>query len=315
MIAIGIDVGGTSIKGAAIDHTGKVYEVFTLPVNAGLAGDFVANQLGDTINEYIKAQGLEGQIAGVGLGIPGIINGVEGVVEYSANLPLWEKLNIKKILEDKTGLPVKITNDANAAALGEAKLGAGKNYPSSVMLTLGTGIGGGVVIDGVLLEGNQGAGAELGHITLVLDGRECGCGRKGCFERYASATGLIMDTKVAMEAHPESLMHKLAEEYGQVNAKVPFEAEKLGDEAAHEVIEQYIKYLGEGILNYCNIFRPNVIILCGGIANQGKPFTERVEKYLANQDYGYKRTPKVEVTVATLGYDSGKIGAAALFFE
>lgn len=315
MIAIGIDVGGTSIKGAAVDNTGKVYDVFTLSVNAGLTGEFVMEQLGTLINEYIQQQGLEGNVLGVGLGVPGIINSEEGIVEYSANLPLWEKLNIKKILEEKTGLPVKITNDANAAALGEAKLGAGKDYPTSIMITLGTGVGGGIVLDGKLFEGNEGKGAELGHITLVLNGRRCGCGRRGCFEQYASATGLIHDTTRAMNKHPESLMHKLAEEYGEINAKVPFEAEKLGDETAHEVIETYITYLGEGLLNYCNIFRPQMIIICGGIAKQGQPFIDRVQKYLADHNYGYKRTPEVKVSLAKFGYDSGKIGAAALFFE
>lgn len=315
MIAIGIDVGGTSIKGAAIDHTGKIYDVFTLQVNAGLTGEFVMEELGKLINKYIEDLNLQGQIAGIGLGVPGIINSTEGIVHYSANLPLWEGLNIKKSLEAKTGLPVKITNDANAAALGEAKLGAGKNYTTSVMITIGTGIGGGIVSNGEIFEGNEGKGGELGHISLIMNGRKCGCGRKGCFEQYASATGLIRDTKEAMEKHPESLMHKLAEEYGEVNGRVPFEAEKLGDAAAHEVIETYISYLGEGLLNYCNIIRPEVIILCGGVTKQGQPFIDRVQKYLADQYYGYKGTPAVKVSLGEFGYDSGKIGAAALFFN
>lgn len=315
MIAIGVDVGGTSIKGAAIDDTGKVYEIFSMPMDNKIHGKTVMNSLSKMINEYIKKHDLTGKIAGIGVGVPGVIDTDNGIVSYSANLPLWENLPMKKLLEESTGLPVRITNDANAAAYGEAKLGAGKDYPTTIMITLGTGVGGGVVLNGELYEGNQGKGTELGHITLILGGRECGCGRKGCFEQYASATALINDSIDMMRKHPESLMHKLAEEYGQINAKVPFEAEKLGDPAAHEVIENYIMYLGEGLLNYCNIFRPQMIILSGGIANQGKPFAGRVQRYLADNNYGYKRTPEVKISIAKLGYDSGKIGAAALFFE
>ena len=311
MIAIGIDIGGTSIKGAAIDSTGKVYDVFSMPVIKGEKGEETIGKLSALVNEYIASHHFDEKIEGIGLGVPGIIDSVNGVVSFSSNLK-WENLPIRQLMEDATGLKVKITNDANAAALGEARFGAGKNYSSSIMITLGTGVGGGVVIGNKLVEGNQGKGAELGHMVIVLDGRECGCGRKGCLEAYASATGLIVDTKIAMEKHPESLMHKIAQELGKVDARVAFNAEKQGDKAAKEVIDQYIMYLSEGLMNYCNIFRPEVFILSGGIANEGKNLTDRVEKYLKEHDYGYKNSPSVDVVIASLGYDSGKIGAACL---
>ncbi len=311
MIAIGIDIGGTSIKGAAINSTGKVYDVFSMPVIKGEKGEETIAKLSALVNEYIASHHFDEKIEGIGLGVPGIIDSVNGVVSFSSNLK-WENLPIRQLMEDATGLKVKITNDANAAALGEARFGAGKNYSSSIMITLGTGVGGGVVIDNKLVEGNQGKGAELGHMVIVLDGRECGCGRKGCLEAYASATGLIVDTKIAMEKHPESLMHKIAQELGKVDARVAFNAEKQGDKAAKEVIDQYIMYLSEGLMNYCNIFRPEVFILSGGIANEGKNLTDRVEKYLKEHDYGYKNSPSVDVVIASLGYDSGKIGAACL---
>ena len=311
MIAIGIDIGGTSIKGAAIDSTGKVYDVFSMPVIKCEKGEETIAKLSALVNEYIASHHFDEKIEGIGLGVPGIIDSVNGVVSFSSNLK-WENLPIRQLMEDATGLKVKITNDANAAALGEARFGAGKNYSSSIMITLGTGVGGGVVIDNKLVEGNQGKGAELGHMVIVLDGRECGCGRKGCLEAYASATGLIVDTKIAMEKHPESLMHKIAQELGKVDARVAFNAEKQGDKAAKEVIDQYIMYLSEGLMNYCNIFRPEVFILSGGIANEGKNLTDRVEKYLKEHDYGYKNSPSVDVVIASLGYDSGKIGAACL---
>ena len=315
MIAIGIDIGGTSIKGAAVDSYGKVYDVFSMPTDKNKTGQEEMHILADLIKKYIKEHQFNEPIKGVGLGIPGVIDSEHGVVGYSANLPLWENLNVKEILEKELGLPVRITNDANAAAYGEAKFGAGKDFPTVIMITLGTGVGGGIVLDGKLFEGNEGKGAELGHMTLVLNGRDCGCGRKGCFEQYASATGLIADATSFMRKHPDSIMNTVAKELGTVDARVPFIAERRGDRFAHEVVENYIMYLGEGLLNYCNIFRPNMIILSGGIANEGESFLARVNQYLLDHDFGYKRTPTVKLAVAKLGYDSGKIGAAALFFE
>lgn len=314
MLAIGIDVGGTSIKGAAVDSYGKVYEVFSMITKKEEPGEKVVIELCNLIKKYLSEQKFEEPILGVGVGIPGVINTDEGIVSYSANLPLWENLHVKDIMEKELGLPVRITNDANAAAFGEAKFGAGKDYPTTVMLTLGTGVGGGVVLNGELFEGNQGKGTELGHITLVLNGRDCGCGRKGCFEQYASATGLIADATSSMRKHPDSLMNVVAKELGCVDARVPFIAEKRGDRFAHEVVENYIIYLGEGLLNYCNIFRPNMIILSGGVANEGEAFLARLNQYLLDHDFGYKRTPNVLLAIAKLGYNSGKIGAAALFF-
>ena len=315
MIAIGVDVGGTSIKGAAVDSNGKVYEVFSMPTDKNMKGEEVVNKLCQLIKNYINEQKFEEAILGIGIGIPGVIDSENGIVGYSANLPLWENLHIKELMEKELNLPVRITNDANAAAYGEAKFCAGKDYPTTIMITLGTGVGGGIVLNGNLFEGNEGKGAELGHITLVLNGRDCGCGRKGCFEQYASATGLITDTTFSMKKHPDSLMNQVAEELGKVDARVPFIAEKRGDRFAHEIVENYIMYLGEGLLNYCNIFRPNMIILSGGVANEGEPFLERLRQYLLDHDFGYKRTPNVLLSIAKLGYDSGKIGAAALFFK
>ena len=206
------------------------------------------------------------------------------------------------MMEKGTGLPVRITNDANAATFGEAKFGAGKDYKNIIMLTLGTGVGGGIVANGELYEGNQGKGAEMGH-------------RRGCLETYASATALIRDTKLAMEKDKASLMWEEADKLGKVDGRVAFNAERRGDKTAHEVVENYIKYLSEGILNFANIFRPEAVILSGGIANEGDYLTKRLDAYCAKENYGYKGTPKFEILVSKLGYDSGKIGAAALFFK
>ena len=183
------------------------------------------------------------------------------------------------------------------------------------MLTLGTGVGGGIIINGELFEGNEGKGGELGHTVIVVDGEPCSCGRRGCLEAYASASALIRETKKAMRLNKRSLMWKISPDIELVNGKLPFEAAKQGDATAIKVLDNYVKYLGEGILNYCNIFRPNVIVLSGGIANAGDFLFDRVNAYVKERNYGYKSTPKVKVVPAELGYDSGKIGAAALFFE
>ena len=314
MIAIGIDIGGMSIKGAAVDSNGRVYEKFSMPFIKGEPGEETIRKLAEIVKEYIAANNLENKIAGIGLGSPGTLDVKNGIVNYANNLG-WENLHVADIFHEVLPYPVRLTNDANAASLGEAKYGAGKSYNSIIMLTLGTGVGGGIIIDGKLYEGNQGKGAELGHSVIVVDGEQCTCGRKGCLETYASATALIRETKKAMHFNKRSLMWKVCPDIDLVSGKVAFEAAKQGDKVAIDVLDNYIKYLGEGILNFCNIFRPNVIVLSGGIANAGDYLFDRVNTYVKDRYYGYKGTPEVKVVPAELGYDSGKIGAAALFFE
>ena len=314
MIAIGIDIGGMSIKGAAVDSNGRVYEKFSMPFIKGEDGEITIRKLAETVKEYIAAQGLEDKIAGIGLGSPGTLDVEHGIVNYANNLG-WNDLHVADIMHETLPYPVRLTNDANAASLGEAKYGAGKSYKTIIMLTLGTGVGGGIIIDGQLYEGNEGKGGELGHTVIVVDGEQCTCGRKGCLEAYASASALIRETKKAMRSNRRSLMWKISPDIDLVGGKVVFEAAKQGDAPAIKVLDEYIKYLGEGIVNYCNIFRPNVIVLSGGIANAGPALFEPLNAYIKERNYGYKSTPEVKVVPAELGYDSGKIGAAALFFK
>ena len=314
MIAIGIDIGGMSIKGAAVDSNGRVYEKFSMPFIKGEPGEVTIRKLAEIVKEYIAANGLEGKIAGIGIGSPGSLDVKNGIVNYANNLG-WNELPVAKLMQEVLPYPVRLTNDANAACLGEAKYGAGKSYETIIMLTLGTGVGGGIIINGKLFEGNEGKGGELGHTVIVVDGEPCTCGRKGCLEAYASASALIRETKKAMRLNKRSLMWKISPDIELVNGKLPFEAAKQGDATAIKVLDNYVKYLGEGILNYCNIFRPNVIVLSGGIANAGEFLFSRLNNYVKERNYGYKSTPEVKVVPAELGYDSGKIGAAALFFE
>jgi len=313
MVAIGIDIGGTSIKGAAVDSNGRVYERFSMPFIKDEDGVTTIEKLAENVKEYITAHGLTNKIAGIGIGSPGTLDIKNGIVNYANNLG-WNDLHVAEIMNKILPYPVRLTNDANAASLGEAKYGAGKSYETIIMLTLGTGVGGGIIINGKLFEGNEGKGGELGHTVIVVDGEPCTCGRKGCLESYASATALIRETKKSMRSNRRSLMWKISPEIDLVDGKVPFEAAKKGDPAAMKVIDNYIKYLGEGILNFCNTFRPNVIVLSGGVANAGKYLFDKLNQYIEERNYGYKSTPAVKVVPAELGYDSGKIGAAALFF-
>ena len=314
MIAIGIDIGGMSIKGAAVDSNGRVYEKFSMPFVKGEPGEETIRKLAEIVKEYIAANKLEKKIAGIGIGSPGTLDIEKGIVNYANNLG-WNELPVAELMNRILPYPIRLTNDANAAALGEAKFGAGKAYETVIMLTLGTGVGGGIIFNGKLYEGNEGKGGELGHSVIVVDGEPCSCGRKGCLEAYASATALIRETKKAMRLNKRSLMWKISPEIELVGGKVPFEAAAKGDKSAKEVLNNYIMYLGEGILNYCNIFRPNVVVLSGGIANAGAALFDPLNKYIQERNYGYKSTPEVKVVPAELGYDSGKIGAAALFFK
>jgi len=314
MLAIGVDIGGTSIKVSAVNENGKVLNKFVIPVNKEESQDETIDNLIKEINSYIENNDFKGKISGIGLGIPGSVDTATGEVIYCSNLG-WKYLPIVKKIKEGTNLEVKITNDANAAALAESKFGVGKIYKDIVMITIGTGIGGGIIIDNKLYEGFEGKGAELGHVTLIMDGLPCGCGRKGCFEKYASATALINQTKEAMEKNKDSLLNEVAKEEGKVNGKVAFIAAKKGDKVANQVIDQYVKYLSEGLLNICNVFRPQCIVLSGGIANQGEYLITKVIRYMESYNFGYPFSPKTSIKIAEVGYDSGIIGAASLFFQ
>ena len=315
MISIGIDIGGTSIKGAAVNNKGKVFDKFVLPIEELGNQDATIEALIHIVKDYLANNKFEEEIVGIGLGIPGSIDSKNGICSYSNNLK-WENLHIVEKFNEQIDLPVKITNDANAAALGECFFGAGRTAKDMVMITLGTGVGSGIICNGQIYEGLNGKGAEIGHSSLIYDtGLLCTCGRRGCFEMYASATALIRQTKEAMELDKNSLLWKEAEKEGKVNGKVPFNAAKNGDATAIKVIDKYIEYLSEGLLNVCNIFRPEIIVLSGGIANQGDYLIDRVKAYCEKYDFGYPNSPRTEIKIAEIGYDSGIIGAASLFFK
>ena len=216
-------------------------------------------------------------------------------------------------LQKASGFKVKITNDANAAALGEYHFGAGKKYKSLVMLTLGTGVGSGIVFNGKLFEGNLGAGVELGHEVIKIGGEKCTCGRKGCLEAYASATALIRQAQRAMDGDKESLLWKLTDGNKEnVNGKIVFDALREGDKTAEKVVKKYTEYLAAGVTNVINAFHPQAIVLGGGICAAGDVFLTPLKRKVSRQIYGGTKFAPVEIVVASLGNDAGIYGAAAL---
>jgi len=310
---IGIDVGGTAVKAGAVDIEGNAIVEGSAPTGVAGGAEKVAKNIGSLVN-YLKDKALAAGYTAVaaGMGCPGIIDGENGVVVFAGNLK-FNDVPLAKMVENITGIKVKITNDANAAALGEAKFGAGKNYSDSVMITLGTGVGGGIVIGGKLFEGYRSAGAEIGHMVIVKDGLPCTCGRKGCFEAYSSATALIKRTKKAMEENPSSLMWS---EYtlDTVDGRTAFSyADK--DEAAKEVVEWYEEHLACGITNMANIFRPQAILIGGGISGQKENLLSPVRRLVEKELFGGDGYAPVKLACATLGNRAGFLGAAALVMD
>lgn len=315
MIVLGIDIGGTSIKGASINDKGEILDRFSLPVNKTDLAEKTLGDLCNLINEFIKEHSYSEKITGIGLGTPGIIDYEKGVVLTSPNLPTWSGFPLKSFIEKHTHLPVEMTNDANAAALGESIFGSGKEYNDVVMLTLGTGVGSGIIINKKIFDGHLHQGAEIGHMVIKANGRKCGCGRRGCLETYASASALIKITEEELKKNKDTLMHEIAKDMGKIDARIPFIAAKKGDKVGVRIIRNYVRDLSEGILNICNIFRPEAVILSGGVANQGEYLIEKIRVYLKKHNYGMYNSPFVDVRQASLGYDSGKIGAACLVLQ
>ena len=308
---IGIDLGGTFIKGGIVDDEGNIITRDKVPTESekGASG-VVANIVSLCRMLLDKVNMTTDDVVGIGMGVPGMIDSENGLVVYSNNLA-WEDFSISREVEASLGLPVKIANDANVAALGEARFGCGKDYKTSVMLTLGTGVGGGIVIDGKLYEGNRSAGAELGHAVIIAGGEQCTCGRRGCLEAYASATALIRDTKRAMEAHPESKMWEIGS-IDAVTGKTPFDYRHT-DAVAREVVDTYIERLGAGIANLANELRPEIMILGGGVCSEGAALTDPLQAILDREIFAGTRGPAVKIVTATLENDAGLLGAAALF--
>lgn len=310
MYSIGIDIGGMSIKVGLVNE-GVIIEQ-NRTKTAPTSNECIKNII-EQINTLLRNNNISmDKIKGIGIGCPGAVSSETGEVAFLPNLG-WKNVKLADQLKKVFNVQVVLSNDANVAALAEVLYGCAKDYDTAIMFTLGTGVGGGIVINNKLFEGGWSRGAELGHSTLFLDGEECTCGRRGCIECYTSATALINQTKQAMLNDKTSKMWDFVSgNIDNVDGRTAFECEKLGDKAAKVVVDNYVMYLSESVLNMLNIFRPQVFILGGGISAQGKNLTDRIKKYCEKFDYGYQGSPKTEILTATLGNDAGIIGAASL---
>ncbi|MBP3381970.1 MAG: ROK family protein, partial [Clostridia bacterium] len=250
-------------------------------------------------------------VRGVGVGSPGTCNKDTGIVERSNNLG-FVNLPMCKMLEEHLGVQVAIENDANAAALGEFKAGAAKGADSCVCITLGTGVGGGVIIDSKIFTGANFAGTELGHTVINVNGEPCSCGRKGCWEAYASATALVRQTRRAMEADKDSKMWEIAGSLENVDGRTAFDAMRAGDAAGTAVVDAYIYYIAVGLVDMINIFQPDVLCIGGGICKEGDTLLVPLQKYIEAERYSQHTEKQTVLCVAKLGNDAGVIGAACL---
>ncbi|MCL2814547.1 MAG: ROK family protein [Oscillospiraceae bacterium] len=314
MYKLGIDLGGTNIAAGIVDQNHKIISKGSVPTKADREAEAIIKDMGALCGDLLKKAGLSaGDIEYAGIATPGTANRDEGVVEYANNLP-FVKFPIAAVLQKYIGVKkVYIENDANAATKGEAVAGAARGCNHAVMITLGTGLGGGVLIDKKIYSGFNFAGAELGHMVISYNGRPCTCGRRGCWEAYSSATGLINMTKDKMAAVQDTIMHKLAAENGgEPSGRTAFAAARQNDAAGLEVVAEYIEYLMCGISNIINIFQPEILCIGGGVCNEGdyliKPLAEKVDR----EQYTRDNAKKTQIKAASLGNDAGIIGAACL---
>ena len=312
---VGIDLGGTNIVAGVVDSDCNIIAKAECKTNVPRPEADVCDSMATVVKEAIKKAKLKmDDIDYIGIGVPGAVNPETRVIETSPNL-FFKNWEIAKMMEERLHKYTKVENDANAAALGEFLAGSAKGSKNAIAITLGTGVGGGIIIDGKIYSGSNYAGAELGHMVIVKDGRECGCGRKGCWEAYASATALINMTKEAIrneKAEFSYMLHLADDDIDNVNGKTAFDAQQAGDNTGAEVVEKYIGYLATGLINIINIFQPDVLCIGGGIAGQGDNLLTPLRAIIEKERFTKYNEKQTKVCIATLGNDAGIIGAACL---
>ena len=313
MYRIGVDLGGTNIAAGIVNNEGTILFRNSIPTGAHRPADEIIADMAALCHGLLKEAGISiDEIEAVGIASPGVANHDTGVVEYANNLPFR---NFPLAETFKKGFPVpKVTieNDANAAAWGEAKVGAAKGSKSSIMITLGTGVGGGIIIGDTIYSGFNYAGAELGHIVIVCDGKPCSCGRKGCWEAYSSATALVRMTEEKIAECRATGRDSLMLKAEKVSGRTACDAMRAGDAAAKEVYDKYVKYLACGITTIINIFQPEVISLGGGVSNEGQSLIDAILPTVRKEQYGGGIVAMTDIRIAKLGNDAGIIGAAVL---
>jgi glucokinase len=317
MYRIGIDLGGTNIAAGLVNEQFEIVAQDSTPTLVGRPNEELVADIAKMCRSVCELAGIAlEEIISIGIASPGIVDNDTGCVVYANNLK-FRNFPIIPMLREMTGVEkIYIENDANAAAWGEAIAGAAKGSKSSVMITLGTGVGGGIIADGKVFKGFNSAAGELGHIVIEVGGVPCSCGRCGCWEAYSSATGLIRMTKEKLDecaaSGRKTKMTEIVSQKGKINGRTAFDAKRLGDEAAAEVVETYINYLASGIASMINIFQPEVLSIGGGISNEGQYLLDLVVPKVREQQYGTDLVPLTDIRIATLRNNAGIIGAAVL---
>ncbi|HHV60280.1 MAG TPA: ROK family protein [Clostridiaceae bacterium] len=309
---IGVDMGGTKIAAGIVDPQGNILAKDSIPTLRERGYKEVIKDMAELILRLIKTYNFDVKdFEYIGVGIPGSINKKEGILIYANNFD-YNNAPIAAELQKYINLPVYLENDANCAALGEYVAGAAIGTKNSVTITLGTGIGGGIVLGGKIYSGFNDAAGELGHTVIASGGEKCTCGREGCWEAYASATALIAQTKKAVLENPDSIINRLVDkDLEKIDAKTAFDAERLGDRTGAQVVEQYIKYLAEGLTNIINIFTPEILAIGGGVSKEGENLLGRVREMVEKNIY-FKGEPKTRIVQAKMGNDAGIVGAAMI---
>lgn len=311
MYTIGVDIGGMSVKAGVVNADGNIIARSVIKTDAVGNTERFIRDIADLLYDVTSRAHLSpSDIRYVGMGVPGTVNSDAGIVTYACNIG-FRNVNLRDAVSEYWHTPVYLGNDADVAALGEVLYGAGRGTRDALMITLGTGVGTGIIINSKIYSGRSGAGGESGHTVIVVGGEKCACGRRGCFEAYASATALMRMTSEAVDNHPSSILASYAREHG-IDGRTAFEARKLDCPVAEKVVGDYVMYIGEGTANLVNIFRPEKVIIGGGVSNQGDYFMAMIEDYVNANAYGRDVNPSVAVVKATLGNDAGIIGAARL---
>lgn len=314
MYNLGIDLGGTNIKVGVVDENYNIVGKSNVKTNLPRPAEEIADSIAQAVKLAVDdAKITLDEVNSIGIGTPGAANRKTGVVLYSNNLG-FKNTDLRSMLKARLGKEIYVENDANAAAFGEVLNGAGKGYKDVVVVTLGTGVGGGIIIGGEIYTGFNFCGAEIGHTVIEYNGRQCSCGRKGCFEAYSSATALITMTKEAMQADKSSKMWELAGgSIDGVDGKTAFDGWRAGDKAASGVVDMYINYLGCGLTNIVNTFQPEMLLIGGGICKEGENLTKPLEAIIERDSYCIDPDKSTQLAIAKLGNDAGIIGAAYLF--
>lgn len=313
MYFLGIDLGGTNIASAVVDENFNIIGRGKMKTNLPRSAESIADDMAAAARAAIQNAGLKmSDIKEIGIGSPGSIDPINGIVTFSNNLG-FSMTPLRKLMENRLNIKVFLDNDANAAAFGEQLAGAGKGTKNFVAVTLGTGVGSGIIVNGKMLTGFNFAGGELGHTVIVIDGERCTCGRSGCWEAYASVTALIRQTREAMQKDRDSKMWEIADgNLENVNGRTAFDGMRSADKSATAVVTKYCEYVACGISNIINTFQPEIICVSGGISKEGDTLLAPIRKIVEAERYTKNTDKQTIIRAAELGNDAGIIGAAFL---